>query len=147
MSGAVQPQSVSVTQGCMDSGGPGVKSPPSSAGDVSSIPDGRPGTPHARGQSSRTWQRLNLNSGTHASQLERGLCAGVRDSSCCNKDPKSQKQINNFLKKRCRNQAKYPLVTNGSPGGWVEVLAHFSRPFSWLPPPYCVPSHINIHTT
>ena len=79
---------------CMDSGGPGVKSPPSNAGDVGAISDRGTGIPQAGRQSSHTWQQLNQHSGTHASQLERGLCAGVKDPTCCNEDPKSQKQIN-----------------------------------------------------
>ena len=58
------------------------------------ISDRGSGIPQAGRQSSHIWQQLNQHSGTHASQLERGLCAGVKDPTCCNEDPKSQKQIN-----------------------------------------------------
>ena len=69
-------------------GGPVVKNPPSSAGDVGSIPGQGTKIPHAAGQlSPRIATTEPMCSGARRPQLKRSPRATTEDPTCHNKDP------------------------------------------------------------
>ena len=72
-------------------GGPVVKNPPSSAGDMSSVPGRGTKIPHAAGHLSPCAATTEpACSGAHIPHLERSLCSTMKSLRATTKDPACQ---------------------------------------------------------
>ena len=99
-------------------GGPGVKNPPSNAGDAGSIPGQGTKIPHAAGQlSPHATTTEPMCSRAHVAQLERSPRATRKDPECRKEDPMQP----NILKKKERK--KRETDPHNQNHKWIHTVA------------------------